>query len=81
MEVEEIWEHEDDDDPGERRLLISRAGTKKWFFAYERRLSTRVRYGERGHQLTLRQAVREQVYRFARHLLGEGEYEPFLWPA
>lgn len=78
--IEDEWEREEAEDtgvPAPRRLLFTPAGVKKWVTAFERRLLDRVAYPPSGLQLTYRQVLREQVYRLARHLKGEGEYEPF----
>lgn len=60
------------------QIVISRAGLKKWFLVFERRLEERVHYPAAGGRLTYRQVLREQVYRFARHLRTESTYAPFL---
>jgi len=79
--VEDAWARaEEPDAPGKgapRRLVLTRAGAKRWFACYERRLADQVYYAPQGRRLTYRQAMREQVYRLARHLRCEEEYQGF----
>ncbi|MFO8072417.1 MAG: CRISPR-associated endonuclease Cas1 [Polyangia bacterium] len=87
--VEARWEREDytedaEDERSEKRprrdLLFSRAGVKKWLAAFERRLDERCHYPPRDLVMSLRDIARAQVYLLARHLEGEGRYQPFLSP-
>lgn len=64
--------------PPARAVVISNAGLKKWLLALERRLEEKVFYEGKNVRLSYRQILREQVYRFARQLKGDGKYQPFL---
>ncbi|MBM3274463.1 MAG: CRISPR-associated endonuclease Cas1, partial [Candidatus Sericytochromatia bacterium] len=79
--IEDEWEREENEgeggEPARRRIVFTPMGVKKWLTAFERRLSETVVYPPTGTRITYRQVMREQVYRLARHLRGEGEYEPF----
>ncbi|MBM3269817.1 MAG: CRISPR-associated endonuclease Cas1 [Candidatus Sericytochromatia bacterium] len=79
--IEDEWEREECDgpeaEPPRRRIVFTPGGVKKWLTAFERRLAESAVYPPTGQRLTYRQIMREQVYRLARHLKGEGEYEPF----
>jgi CRISPR-associated protein Cas1 len=64
--------------PLPRQVMITSGGLKKWILAYERRLDEQTYYEGTGTKITYRQLLREQVYRFARHLRGKETYAPFL---
>ena len=64
----------------ERVLELSREGAKRWFVSMERRWTDEVYYAPQDRQLTLRQVVQAQVWRLARHIRGEEEYQAFILP-
>ena len=81
--VEEAWERaEAESNPNapepRRKLIFNREAVKRFLVAYERRLLDRVFYAPQGRQLTYRQVIQEQVYRYSRHIRGEGTYEPYV---
>lgn len=85
--IEELWEreenrrHESADDVAatrRRTLVLSQEGVRRWLVQYERRLQEISLYAPQARQLSYRQIVQEQVYRFARQVRGEEEYQPYL---
>ena len=82
--MEEAWERQEAEQAGQdappmrRRLLLSAQGSRQWFTAYERRLEEVDDYPEQARRMSYRQIIRQQVYLLCRHLMGEGEYEPFI---
>ncbi|MBI2567092.1 MAG: CRISPR-associated endonuclease Cas1 [Candidatus Schekmanbacteria bacterium] len=65
--------------PQRRQVIFTPAGVRKWVSAVEQRMLVRAVYSPRDESLTYRQIMREQVYRLARHVRGEDEYEPYEW--
>ncbi|MBX3275640.1 MAG: CRISPR-associated endonuclease Cas1 [Sandaracinaceae bacterium] len=69
---------DDFEDAGPGEPVILRRETVRWLVTlFERRMVRRTAYEPFGVELTWRQILEHQARAYARHVLGEGPYEPY----
>ncbi|MBI4820414.1 MAG: CRISPR-associated endonuclease Cas1 [Deltaproteobacteria bacterium] len=78
--VEDAWASEESDEAvaAARPLIFRREGVVKWVSALERRLSEVAYYEPRKERMSYRNIIKEQVYRLARAVEGQDEYDAFV---
>jgi CRISPR-associated endonuclease Cas1 len=65
-------------EPRNGGVYLNLDGRRRFFTAYERRMDRPFTSDLTGERTTLRDEIRRQVYSLKRHLLGQGDFDPFI---
>ena len=60
-------------------IVMNEPGMKIFSKEFEDRLNKTIKHRKIGKPVSNRRLIRLELYKIEKHLLGEGEYKPFLW--
>lgn len=60
-------------------VVMDESGMRIFSKEFEERLNKTIKHRKIGKRVSNRRLIRLELYKVEKHLLGEGEYSPFLW--
>ena len=60
-------------------VVMNESGMRIFSKEFEERLNKTIKHKKIGKPVSNRRLIRLELYKIEKHLLGEGEYKPFLW--